>query len=517
MAILEPDKTVLSIKRKMGQDINLSLGDRQMRPEDISALILKKLKQAVISELNLAEDAQVRAVITVPAYFTEEQRDATKQAAELAGLKLERIINEPTSASLSFGLAQMDEAVYAVYDLGGGTFDVSVIENTGGLVEVLATTGNNYLGGDDFDEELAQKLWSKFLEVNKLQGVEMSKKEKARLLRIAETSKIELSEMPYAEIQENFFFKDGDQNFHLEVRVTRKEFEALIHDKIKETTDLLEKAVKDAKLEMKDLDGIVLVGGSSRIPLVARMIEDKLDIIPILIDSPDEAVSHGATIQGAIIDKIDIDTVLIDITPHSLGIGALSHQLGMEAYRMGILTSAILIPKNSPIPVKNSEKFHSVVDFQKKYEIKVSQGENFLFSDNKEIGRCTLEVVNPVENGEIDVTFELDINGLLKVTAIETTTKERINAEFKSSRGMKGKAEDVVSIEKETIVGLDEASETLLKRSQKLLDAGNLSPEDDKDLKELMDKFKKQKESNHPDMENTEVELLDLLYYLEEN
>jgi molecular chaperone DnaK len=528
MLILEPSKTVASVKRKIGQDITLPIGDKQLRPEEISALVLKKIKQTVCRHFGLKESESLRAVVTVPAYFTEEQRDATKQAAELAGLKLERIINEPTSAALAFGLSQMDEAVYAIYDFGGGTFDVSVIESNAGLVEVLATTGNNHLGGDDLDEMLSKWIWNAFLEKNKLPyNTVCTANEKARLTSIAERTKIRLSSEPSVEIQESFFAHIKGISYHLETTVDRSVFENLILTKVQETIEHLEKAVKDANLTFEDLDGIILVGGSSRIPLISKMIEEQLGIVPVLIDLPDEAVAHGAAIQGAIIDGLDIDTILVDITPHSLGVAAADQGMFMEMISLNqmdldpneigdkFLRASPIIAKNTPVPTKRSEQYSSFVPFQKKYELKVYQGEQHMFKDNRQIGETFLEVANPVEHGLVDITFALDINGLLEVTAAEATTGERVQVTFKSSRGKKmreSKANElqIVQVTKDT-------DHTLLTRSEVLIAENRLNGEDKAELQTLSDKFRQALAENTSNIATIETELLDLLYFLENN
>ena len=520
MAILEPQNTIVSIKRKMGQNIVLSLGLMEMKPEEISALILKKIKAQVIEHYGLKEGDEIRAVITVPAYFTEEQRQATKEAAQLAGFQLERIINEPTAAALAFGISKMEEASYAIYDFGGGTFDVSIIESTEGLVEVLASTGDNQLGGDDLDELLANFIWERFLEDNELdKNTPRSDKEIARLIRVAEQTKIKLSSQYQVDIQESFFFNIDKMSYHLEQQILREEFEDLIKPKVEETVKHLKNAIQEAQLTVEDLDGIILVGGSSRIPLITKTIEEKLGISPTLIDLPDEAVAHGATIQAAIIDKIDIETVLVDITPHTLGISSMDSLSFMQLYQHNIeeenpeldLAASTIISKNTPIPVRRSEKFGAIHPFQKGYEVKIFQGEEARFKDNKQIGELYLEVKRPIENGEIEVFFELDLNGILQVTAVETTTREKVEGEFKSSRGKKIQQS---KLDKALMLSMDEAENTLIGRAEKILKTPDINAEDKEELEGLINDFKTQQLAKK-DTSEVETQILDLLYFLE--
>ncbi len=523
MAILEPENTCLSIKRKMGENITIQIGNKELRPEEISSIILQKIKNAVISEIGFTGD-KLRCVITVPAYFTEGQREATKQAAELAGMKVERVINEPTAAALAFGLNKIDDAAYAVYDLGGGTFDISIVENNAGIIEVLASTGDNYLGGDDFDRLLADFIWAKFLDKNSIE-TERSRKVDARLVKIAEETKIKLSEEEEVSLQENFFLKHNDTAYHLELTVYRAEFEELIRGLIEKTVDLIENAIEDANVDKDKLAGIILVGGSSRIPMVSELIEERLDIIPALIDLPDEAVSHGATIQGAIINHIDVDTILVDITPHSLGIRTLENKYSTEKDMMKEMmgfspdddeedsfVTGFIINRNTPIPTKQSRRFSAVVPFQSKYQIEIYQGEHRDPDDNKLIGECMLEVAKPVQHGEIEVTFELDLNGILKMTAIQLGTNDVISSTFKSSRGIKTKKS---TIENE-IISFDEASKTLLNRAESLLKTDTLNAEDKSELTTLVERFRTEKLEGKATTQ-TESELLDLLYYLEQD
>lgn len=509
MAILEPENTILSIKRKMGQNITLDFGNNKLKPEEISSFILKKLRNAVAEQLNINQD-KIRAVITVPAYFTEEQREATKQAAELAQLQVERIINEPTAAALAFGLNKMDNALYAIYDFGGGTFDISIIENSSGVIEVLATSGDNHLGGDDIDLVLSNYIWNEFLNKHNI-SVERNLKINARLIKIAEETKIKLSTENEVKIQENYFLKHDDKSYHLEQVITREEFESLIKEFIYKTVELLEQAVDDSNIDLNRLNGIILVGGSSRIPLITQHIEEKLNIKPMLIDLPDEAVSHGATIQGAIINHIDVDTILIDITPYSLGIEVLGNYSFLNDDRN--LETAFLISKNTNIPVKRSKEFNAVVPFQKVYQIKVYQGESINPDENKLIGETSLKVKNPVEDGIVDVTFELDINGLLKVSAVQQGTGDSVEAVFQSSKGIKTKQNNLI----EDIVTIDQATQSIINRVDKLILTKQLAEDDRIELQQLSKKYKKEKLENNPIANKTEMELLDLLYYIEQN
>lgn len=518
LMILEPTKTVASIKRKMGQDITVPIGSQALRPEEISALILKKIKQTVVKTFSLDEQQTIRAVVTVPAYFTEGQRDATKEAAELAGLQVERIINEPTAAALSFGLSKGDAATYAIYDFGGGTFDVSIIENNDGLVEVLASTGNNLLGGDDIDQCLADHLWNAFLENNNLPtSTKPAENEKARLIRTAERTKIQLSDTPSVTIKESFFTTIKGVSYHLETTIERTTFEALIEAFVQETIGHLQKAVSEANLSLNDIHSILLVGGSSKIPLVAQRIEEQLNIVPILVDLPDEAVAHGAAVQGAIIDGVDIDTILVDITPHTLGV-ATANINEYERFKFDIdsgLLATPLIPKNTPLPVKRTKRFSAVVPFQQKFHLKVFQGEQRYFDENKNIGETFLENPNPVEHGVVEVIFNLDINGLLKVTAVEVNTLQKIDVAFKSSRGKKTQSDKLSQLQ--VIDTVSEIDHALLKRADKLFANPALNEDDKADLTDLAERLKVALKDEPQEVEGIETELLDLLFYLENN
>lgn len=527
LLVLEPENTIASVKRKMGQDIEISIGAKKMRPEEISSVILKKIKKVAADYFKQDASELIRAVITVPAYFTEEQRGATKQAAESAGLKVERIINEPTAAALAFGMSNLEEALYAVYDLGGGTFDVSVIESDGGLVEVLATSGNNQLGGDDFDELLADFIWEKFKENNKLSSFNADRRIRAKLLQTAEKAKIDLSKRGQIEIEESFFLKHKEKDYHLELILSRAEFEDLIRQKIQETVDLLQAAIADSKMKLDDVEGILLVGGSSRIPLISQMIEDQTGILPQLMDLPDEAVAHGAAVQGAIIDGVEIKTILVDITPHSLGVEtrddltdrrmleAISREdFDPESYEQD-LANSILIRKNTPIPVKKTDTFQASHAFQDKFQIRILQGENKRSEGNRVIGECLLEVENPPEYAEVEVSFKLDINGILEIEAKELSTGVKVESTFKSSRGQK----TLVKQHDEEAVILEEGLDTvLIKRAEKALELKGVAEEDAEELKNLITRYQRAHLNNEESAaEEVKTEILELLYFLESN
>ncbi len=529
LLVLEPDRTISSVKRKMGQDTLIPIGDQQLRPEELSSLILKKIKAVAIEQLKFSDSEPVRTVITVPAYFSEEQRKATNAAAELAGLKVERIINEPTAAALAYGMSNLKEATFIVYDLGGGTFDVSVIESDQGMVEVLATTGNNQLGGDDFDHALASHIWANFIKKNKLPNLEQDKFTSAKLIRLAELAKINLSEQEETSITESFFLQHKDINYHIDQTLTRSEFEGLIRSYIEQTVQLLQQAVKEAKLAIHDLDGIILVGGSSRIPLITEVIEKATNILPQLIDNPDESVAHGAAVQGAIIDNKDIKTILVDITPYSLGVGCLDGE--SEAEMMDLimnneddklskdyvpnLKAEPLISKNTPLPAKNKKIFYAGAPFQEKFIINIYQGEKNRYSENRTIGECLLEVENPPENPKIEVSFQLDINGILNVEARETETNAAVHATFKSSRGQRIRDNALDNL---VMAATDDSENLLVKRAKKLLDKKGLNEEDKSELEELLEQYQKAALNNDTaSLENTKLQLIDLLFFLEKN
>jgi len=491
---IEPDSTVASIKRKMGSDEKISLRDKKYLPQEISSFILKRIKKDTSKEFGI--DVK-ECIITVPAYFDEKQREATVEAAKLAGLEVLRIINEPTAAALSFGADKEEEAVYVVYDLGGGTFDVSVIENSDAMIEVLSTMGDNHLGGDDFDKKLADFIWQK-----SKNSVDKSKKLDIKLLQLAEKIKKELSFKDKVEIKERFFARVGNSAVHLELEVTREEFEKLIEDDVKRTVELLKKAVEDAEYELEEIDTIILTGGSSRIPLITNMINKECNKMPALIDDPDRAVSKGALLQALMLKGEDVDSILIDITPYSLGTAALDDSFELKMTKM--------IEKNSPIPIKKSHLFQGSVPYQENFEISVYQGddENDL-ENNHLIGNVLLRVKNPSEWGELEVTFFLNQNGILKVEGVYKETGERVDAEFNT------KITKVISKKSDnSLADYQKRNFAILVKIEKILANENILDEDKEDLKELKKRY--MAEEDEEKIKELEEEIIDTIFYIED-
>ncbi len=408
-----PDRTVKSIKRLMGTSQSTRLGDRDYLPQEISAAILRSLKQR--AEAVLETEVQ-QAVITVPAYFTDAQRQATKEAGEIAGLDVLQIINEPTAAALTYELRTEETELVLVYDLGGGTFDVSVVEIAGDVTEVLASHGNNRLGGDDFDRRLQLLLAERFQQEHGV-SVPDDLVTQARLLKAAERVKIELSERAFVTVRESYLGSKGKAALHLETEVSREEFETAIEPLLKETLDAIDRALKDAELKSEDLDRLILVGGSTRIPLVQNLVAAHLGQAPLDNVQPDLCVALGAALQAAVLVGEEVDAVLVDVTPHSLGIAA------AVSTPMGILPGmfSAIIERNSVIPVSRSEVYSTVSDNQEAVVIEVFQGENPIANENVPLGSFKIEGLPPRPAGDIqvEVHFDFDLNGILTVTATE--------------------------------------------------------------------------------------------------
>ena len=404
-AITNPDRTISSIKREMGSDFKTNeIDGNSYTPEEVSAMILQKLKSDAESYLN---DTVTDAVITVPAYFTDAQRQATKDAGKIAGLNVKRIINEPTAAALAYGMdKETDQAKIMVYDLGGGTFDVSILEVGDGVFEVLSTRGNNKLGGDDFDNRLVEYLAAEF---KKETGVDLTKDLTAmqRLKDSAEKAKKELSSTKTTNVNLPFITAVDGQPVHLDLTVTRAKFDELTHDLVEATRKPVEDALKDASLSSSDIEKVLLVGGSSRIPAVQDLVKNIIGKEPQRDINPDECVALGAAIQGGVLTGEVKDLLLLDVTPLSLGIETLG----------GVATK--LIERNTTIPTKKSQIFTTAADGQTDVDIHVVQGEREMAADNTTLGRFQLTGIPAARRGvpQIEVTFDIDANGIVNVSA----------------------------------------------------------------------------------------------------
>ena len=496
-AITNPKRTIYSIKRFMGETYDqvqkeisrvpytvvrgenntprVEIDGRQYTPQEISAMILQKMKKT--AEDYLGQEVK-EAVITVPAYFSDSQRQATKEAGQIAGLDVKRIVNEPTAAALAYGLdkAKKDMKI-AVFDLGGGTFDISLLELGGGVFEVLATNGNTHLGGDDFDHVIINWLVEEF---RKDEGADLSQDPMAmqRLKEAAEKAKIELSSSTTTEINLPYIMPVGGVPKHLVKTLTRAKFEALAHDLIEECKVPCEKVLKDAGLSASDVDEVILVGGSTRIPAVQKLVQDFFGKVPSKGVNPDEAVAVGASIQGAILNNESGvgDVVLLDVTPLSLGIETLG----------GVMTK--LIDANTTIPCKKSQVFSTAEDNQPEVTIHVLQGERAMASQNKSIGRFNLSGIAPARRGvpQIEVTFDIDANGILNVTAKDKATGKEQAIRIEASSGLSKEEIDRMKAEAEANA---EADKKERERVDKLNQADSMIFQTENQLKELGDKL----------------------------
>ena len=472
-AITNPDKTIISIKREMGTNHKTKIDDKEYSPQEISAMILQKIKADAESYLG---EPVTQAVITVPAYFNDAQRQATKDAGKIAGLEVLRIINEPTAASLAYGLDKTDTSEkILVYDLGGGTFDVSILELGDGVFEVLATNGDTRLGGDDFDNKIMDYIADTFKAEN---GIDLRNDKMAlqRLKEAAEKAKIELSSSTQTNINLPFITADATGPKHIDLNLTRAKFNELTHDLVERSITPMKKALEDAGLSISQVDKVILVGGSTRIPAVVEAVKNFTGKEPSKGVNPDECVAIGAAIQAGVLTGEVKDVLLLDVTPLTLGIETAG----------GISTP--LIERNTTIPTKKSQIFSTYADNQTSVDINVLQGERQMAVDNKSLGRFNLSGIAPAPRGipQIEVTFDIDANGIVKVSAMDKGTGKEANITITASTNLSDEEVDRAVKEAERFAEEDKKRKESIETKN---NADQLTYQTEKQLEELGDKI----------------------------